>query len=308
MTLDALRAGLLSAWSVTNIGSQSLPDTPPAPPDDIFEDVFPSSIQRFGDRFCLSFDGLARFDIDPAEKRITLFEVQAKALLTDLEHLLYDHVVPRILADLGTVVLHGSAVEIDGRLAVFLGNTGAGKSTLAASLHEAGHLLLGDDAVVVSNQGGEFSGSAVYPTLRLFPDAIDRVLGSAVETSPMAHYSDKLRVNLALASDGTTGTFPLGSLFFLGGDRGETDPRAEKLAPSASCMALVEQSFALDPKDPGKAAKRLRELSLLAGTIPGYRLTYPRDFDRIDELHQMIFSCMAQASENAPGENGAMAG
>ncbi|MEE4205953.1 MAG: hypothetical protein V2I39_06670 [Erythrobacter sp.] len=307
MSLDALRADVLSAWSLRNIGSDTPPGFVSASPDEIFEDVFPSSIQRFGGVFCLSFDGLARFRIDPVAKEITIFDIKPETGPDDLEHLLYDHVVPRIFAEEGAVVLHASAVEIGGRLAVFLGNTGAGKSTLAASLHTAGHLLLGDDAVIVSVREGRFYGSAVYPTLRLFPDTIAEVLGGSVETSPMAHYSEKLRVSLASHAHRAAGSFPLGALFFIGGGSDTPEPRAEELGPSAACMALVEQSFALDPKDPDKAAARLGKLSRLAAAVPAHRLIYPHDYARIAALHEVIFACMARSGNDAPEGKRALA-
>lgn len=307
MIPDALRADVLSAWSLRNLGGDTPSGFPCVSCDDAFEDAFPSSIQRSGETVYVSFDGLARFAIDQAEKRITVFDVQADTMPADLEHLLYDHVVPRVLADQGAVVLHGSAVEIGGELAVFLGNTGAGKSTLAASLHGAGHLLLGDDAVIVTFEDGRFHGSAVYPTLRLFPDTISQVFGSAVETRAMAHYSDKLRVSLPALAGRAAGSFPLGALFVLGGGSSEPDPRLEDLGPSAACMALVEQSFALDPRDAGKAAARLRELSRLTSAIPAYRLAYAHDYARITQLHEVIEACMARSGRGASWGKRAMA-
>ncbi|KPP94414.1 hypothetical protein SAMN04515621_1781 [Erythrobacter sp. HL-111] len=306
MNPDALRAGLLPAWSLRHLGAGSPPGLAPTPPEESPARTLPSSVQRLGESFCLSFAGLARFLIDLAKQEITVFDVAAEATPSDLEHFLHDHVVPRILAEQGSVVLHGSAVAIGGRLAIFLGNTGAGKSTLAASLHEAGHPLLGDDAVVVAPGEGRFHGRAVYPTLRLFPDTISQVFGGAVETSPMAHYSDKLRVSVPAIARDAARSFPLGALFFLTGEGGASDPRADETSPSAACMALVEQSFALDPGDPGKAAARLREIARLAGAIPGYRLTYPHDYGRIAELHGVIFAAMAQSDTGNPARKRAM--
>lgn len=49
----------------------------------------------------------------------------------------------------GLLVLHGSAVKIDGQASVFLGDKGAGKSTTAASLVAAGHFILTDDVVAL---------------------------------------------------------------------------------------------------------------------------------------------------------------
>lgn len=49
----------------------------------------------------------------------------------------------------GLLPIHASAVRIDGRAAVFAGNSGMGKSTLAAALGTRGHALMADDVVAI---------------------------------------------------------------------------------------------------------------------------------------------------------------
>lgn len=53
----------------------------------------------------------------------------------------------------GKLVLHGSAVMIDGRAHVFLGDKGDGKSTTALALVKAGHPLISDDVIVLQPDG-----------------------------------------------------------------------------------------------------------------------------------------------------------
>ena len=59
-------------------------------------------------------------------------------------------VFPHLLWDIGDLLLHGSAVEIDGKAYVWLGESGAGKSTKALSLiYKNNASLLSDDIVVI---------------------------------------------------------------------------------------------------------------------------------------------------------------
>ncbi len=69
-----------------------------------------------------------------------------------------------LLHQRGYLPLHGSAVQMpDGRAAVFLGKTGAGKSTLAAALCLRGHTPLSDD---ISPLRKDASGALwIYPGL-----------------------------------------------------------------------------------------------------------------------------------------------
>jgi hypothetical protein len=58
-------------------------------------------------------------------------------------------VLAALLHRRGFYVLHASAVAIEGRAVVLLGDKGAGKSTAAAALLAAGHRLLADDVVAL---------------------------------------------------------------------------------------------------------------------------------------------------------------
>ncbi|MEM8724112.1 MAG: hypothetical protein AAGE86_01185, partial [Pseudomonadota bacterium] len=215
-----------------------------------------------------------------------------------LTHLLYDHVAPRILAGAGELIIHASAVEIEGRLAVFLGETGAGKSTLAASLHNAGHRLIGDDAAILTQTAQGMFGRSVYPSLRLYPESIAAVLGDDVSSAPMAHYSDKKRLNLPSLDDADLSPIPLGGFFFLVDDDGDGQVGSQPLSPGHTCIGLIENSFALDKDDAEAAAKRLEKISRIAHEVPGYELSYPWDFSILPEVHRRVISCMRGSDSN----------
>lgn len=73
----------------------------------------------------------------------------------------------------GQLVLHASAVEIDGGAVLFLGGRGWGKSTMAAALHDQGHRVLCDDVVAMElSEGGVPTVSPGFPQLKLWPDVV----------------------------------------------------------------------------------------------------------------------------------------
>lgn len=294
---NPLGVGRLKSWTFQSLGSGRFSAFDAVPDSQDSSETFPSSVIRVGDVHYVSFDDLARFAIDFSSETITAFDVGAETTTSGLTHLLYDHVLPRIIAHCGELVLHGSAVEIDGRLAVFLGDTGAGKSTLAASLHSAGHRLLGDDAVVISRLDGRYAGESVYPSLRLYPEAIAAVLGKETESAPMAHYSEKQKVSLSEPSDTEGNPVPISAFFYLTAEIDDGPPAAYELSPAPSCIWLVEQSFSLDPQDPKSAARRLAKVSEIAPEVPGYEIVYPYDFERLGEVHNMIRDCMKTSEQ-----------
>jgi hypothetical protein len=66
------------------------------------------------------------------------------------------------------LVLHGNALEKDGRAIVCLGHSGDGKSTLAYALMQRGWRLLADDLVAITPDGLVLPG---IPRIKLWHDA-----------------------------------------------------------------------------------------------------------------------------------------
>ena len=209
------------------------------------------------------------------------------------EHFLIDQVLPRILGQQGQLVLHAAAVKVGDATVLLLGKSGSGKSTLAASFHGAGHALLGDDALIVSWPTQMANASAVYPSLRLFPDSIEAVFADDVVTASVAHYTHKLRVSVPLKDGGESGALPIRALFVLSPYSRET-VLIERKSIAEACMALVENSFVLDPTDTDRAAGRLRDASRLAGEIPAFDLCYPRAYSRLADVQAAIFEALDQ--------------
>jgi hypothetical protein len=89
-----------------------------------------------------------------------------------------------VLHQRGLFAMHSSAVEIGGRAALFIGEKGQGKSTLASALYGRGHGLLADDiAVITPGEDGAAStcGGLVvrpgFPQFKLVPDSLKAALG-----------------------------------------------------------------------------------------------------------------------------------
>jgi hypothetical protein len=184
-------------------------------------------------------------------------------------------------------------------VALFLGETGAGKSTLATSLHRAGHQLLGDDAVIVTSRPQGYEAQPVYPSLRLYPEVIAALLGDDASTSPMADYSDKQNVLLPELAETTRAPVALAAIFFLSGADEAAAPAAVPIDCMWACIKLVEQSFTLDPRDVLCANRRLKALSQLAQAVPAYHLSYRHDFAHLPAVHGVIEAIIDSRSSDA---------
>jgi hypothetical protein len=245
-------------------------------------------------KFVVRFAAEADFTIDVEGRRITVSSRHALDSDT-LTHLFADQVLPRVLAHEGALVVHGGAVQIGPTAIAVVGRSGQGKSTLVASFGQSGHAILGDDALIVSSLPPP-TVSAVYPSLRLFPDSLDAVYTVSPEVSAVAHYSTKRRVAVPARDDIAGSTLPLSAIFTLAPTPLDGRIAVRKATPVEACMTIVEQTFALDPADPREMVRRFTAAAALANTVPAFAISYPRDYHRLPEVQDMIVHQLADVA------------
>ncbi|MEL6927310.1 MAG: hypothetical protein AAFO95_01590 [Cyanobacteria bacterium J06600_6] len=89
------------------------------------------------------------------------------------------------------LVLHGSVLNVEGEAVIFLGNSGDGKSTIAAALHSAGYKLINDDVAPVTLGEQPASLQPGFPQIKMSLET-SQALGYDFESLPMIHpRSDK---------------------------------------------------------------------------------------------------------------------
>lgn len=104
-----------------------------------------------GEHFLLRVPGIARFLLIGG--RSVFFEMEPDADATDLPAFIAGTVLGILLHQRGQIVLHASAVAVNGKAVLFCGRSGAGKSTLAAALAQRDLPLVTDDLCAVSIDG-----------------------------------------------------------------------------------------------------------------------------------------------------------
>src|SRR5262249_5353772 len=85
------------------------------------------------------------------------------------------------LAKSGVEPLHGSAIEHEGEAIAFVGGSGYGKSTLAASFIAAGCTLLTDDLLVLKSDARGVDAFPGPARIKLFPEAAAFTLGPGAD-------------------------------------------------------------------------------------------------------------------------------
>jgi len=244
------------------------------------------SCARRGSDYLLRFPGQADFLTSADGKEIRCSPAPRSAP-ESIRHLLLDHVVPLMLGQQSRAVLHGSAVQAPEGAIVFLGASGMGKSTLAASFCAQGLALLADDALVVAEQGSELFVIPSYPGLRLWPDVAAAFPG--LDAGPLPG-SEKRRLGL---DDNRlrfgSAAVPLARLYVLAAPQGCTGPiSVVAMSRRDAFMALVKNAFGLELAGPERLREQFERLVRLTAAPRFGRLSFPRELALLPAVRDAI--------------------
>ncbi len=198
-------------------------------------------------------------------------------------------VMALLLHQRGLLILHASAIVVDGKSAIFMGDKGAGKSTTAGAMIRAGHELLTDD-VVALDLSNPLEPMIVpgFPQLKLAADAAAAISLKGAEVRPQVHPAiDKTqhRLHGGFSREKVAVT----RIYIL--ERGE---RAAILPfPTIAALpAIIKFSyvtrFGRSALVGDFAAKHLRHCAQLADHVGVCRLEVPTGLDRIGEAVDLI--------------------
>lgn len=240
-----------------------------------------------GSRFLMTLPDSGRFlasdgrtlDVDPAAD---VDDIMPFVLGTGIGALLYQR---------GCMVLHGATVETGGGGITVCGPSGAGKSTLAAALCRLGCRLVGDDLAALS-VGDSGEGPLVQPDgrrLKLYDTTIAR-LGMTAQSGPAVRRG--LSKQYVAPPAARSAPVPLKAVYVLHDAARGTETRFDRLPPLAAAQALLNQSYrrrlALLTARIDSRSAELRTAVLRH--VPLFRLSRPRDLDRLDEVASAVLA------------------
>jgi hypothetical protein len=198
-------------------------------------------------------------------------------------------VISMLLTQRGFLVLHASAINVNGRAAVFVGQKGQGKSTMAATLYQRGHHLLSDDVVAVDlSQPGQPRVVPGFPQFKLWPDAVTHCLQEDPTDLPQVHGLLEKRSRLAFDRF-SPDAIPLDTVYVLGS--GET-VAIQSLTPQMAIAELLTHSYAArfgkDFLQGQLAAHHFQQCMHLAQQIPILGLERPRDIAQVPQVAHLV--------------------
>jgi hypothetical protein len=189
-----------------------------------------------------------------------------------------------LLSSMGRPLLHGAAVAWEDGAVAVLGDSGRGKSTLAAALLKEGSRLLSEDLLAFDRKGGVFAVEPGYARISLLPDA-SKALGLAA-----AHGIAPRRGTAKhwIEAPASTRAVELRRLYLLEPpDPAAPEGRAIPASRLAAGPALVRQLYGAPWIRPVSAAD-LSFCVALAAAVPVFTLSRPASLDAVHAFAAMV--------------------
>jgi len=213
-------------------------------------------------------------------------------LVPDLEEsassvVLLGPVLAAVLHQRAMLVLHASAVEVDGRAVLFLGDKGFGKSTMAVAMKERGYQLVADDVVAIAFDPER--GPCVvpsFPQAKLWPSAA-AAIGLDAESLPRLQRGYEKRAYRV--RDGfPTKPVPLGRAYVLSiGDTLGVEP----LSSLDGVVAIVRAAYLLEHLRATQTdGRNLRQSAIAAAVARPARLSRPDSLDLLSDVADLVVS------------------
>jgi hypothetical protein len=304
---DETTTGTLRYYSMYDLVVESefeLPELPRVNSGTIRPDI---SIQRGDVEPVAEFDsgtGISRIDAAPSVCRAT-YDSIGSFLITDGERILVDVPSPDVLGkkifrrilqnelmavllmQRGLLVLHGSAVTINGKAVIFLGDRGAGKSTTAAAFHSSGHSVLEDDTVAIRFSNGQPMVVPGVPQLRLSPDAV-RALGFTGATTPTDDWGP-LKQYLETAT--VSGPAPLMRCYLIQ-EGGQLE--FKQIPPRNRPFVLITSTYTQGMlPDTDATSEHFKQCATVVESTPIKRLVRPKNYAGLPSLVELVVNDIA---------------
>ena len=241
---------------------------------------------RAGDAYLLRFPELADFEVSADGSTVIAHPAPGTDEST-VEHLYINQMMPLALSRQGRPAYHASVVTVPGGAVAFLGETGMGKSTLAASFALGEATFLTDDALLIEEIDGGCLAMPSHASLRLWEDSVE-ALGS--EANPLADpvsYSTKARLLAGDALAYTDEPQPLLAAYVLE-QHDTTDVTINALTGLDRYMAWLGNSFLLDIEDDDLLSQHFEWTHRISGAVPTFSLDYPRDYGILQKVQDTV--------------------
>ena len=239
--------------------------------------------------YVLRFAGKTDFWVGENGSLVTASKGTAAASRDAICRLAIDQVLPQVVNLLGRVALHATAIVTPYGICAFVGTTGAGKSTLAASFSTVGYPVFCDDCLAIGvGHTGRVMAFPGCQTSRLWSDSAEAVF----KVDSISDRRNKMRIGrtqkLCPDEKPLMAIFDLKRSFKSGAQTLDVSPRLESMSEREGMIRLLRSSYRLDTTDRSMLRREFNDISRLVKKVPMRRLYTVDDFDRLPVLRRRI--------------------
>lgn len=250
----------------------------------------PDSVEAFSGRrieatpeICrLTYESIGTFAVESGE-RVVADPLSEDVLDREFFRRLFENeLLGLLLYQRDHLVLHASAVSVDGRGVIFLGPRGAGKSTTAAAFEVNGYPMLEDDVVAVRFDDGTPMVVPGVPQLRLRPDAAEALGVTESSTPSEESWYDKRFLEVGER----VGPVPLNRCYVLGdGDEVTIEP----MEGTEKMLELISQTHARGLlSDTDHSPTHFEQCARVLDTVGFRSLLRPRDHSLLPSIVERV--------------------
>lgn len=258
-------------------------------PDPVTEFQGGSDIRVESQRAAFRIEGVGHYDIRVGKEIAVSPEPGADPAAIRL--FLLGSALGLALHQRGSLLLHASAVAIDGMAIAFMGDQGEGKSTLAAHcvIHE-GAKLVGDDTLVVSFDGeGRPWAQPGIPVLKLWRDALQSLDTPTTGLRPDWYRAEKF--HWPQSDSFSARPHPLREVLVLADDRQAGTGCISRITGSLAAVAIIDNTYRVEHLDDlRQRAIHFDACMRLANRIPVSRFARERRPSNIREMARLVVS------------------
>lgn len=212
------------------------------------------------------------------------------------QHLLFDHVLPLVLACRGALVVHGAVISREGRGVVLIGRSGSGKSTLTAFAWQQGWTVGGDDGAVLS-AGRPPTVEPTYATVRLTPASTDLLGLRAEATSPVV---GKMRIRGGSSRRFQQAPVELGLIASIEPAASGRTAMFDRLGGVSAHALLFGSTFHAELRGHRRLPAVVEQLGRIVDSTTVGRLVVPRGLDGLIATEELLRAELSKPSRAVP--------
>lgn len=183
----------------------------------------------------------------------------------------------------GALVLHASAVSLQGKAVLLIGEKGRGKSTTANALHAAGGSFLTDDVAALTFVDGVPTVVPSYPISKIDPNVLAAMREPSDELFSIAGH--RIKKGRKIAERFAQQSFPVHHIFSLAAG---SSVSSHAISKSDAMFELMRHSFATRWLPSSADAGNFNRCAALANSVPLHLLERPMTLSSLPSTIALI--------------------